>query len=491
MSVPLRPACLKELKFPVPTYSREGFRHGIVHIGVGGFHRAHQAVYLDRLLSRGGHREWGLCGVGLLPQDKRMAEVMAEQECLYTLVERSAEGDRAQIVGSITEFLFAPEHPEAVLEKMASPDCRIVSLTITEGGYAVHQGTGEFDPAAGSIPWDLEHPHQPQGAYGYLAEALERRRARGLEPFTLMSCDNLQGNGDVLKKTFLAFVGLRNPELRDWIASKGAFPNSMVDRITPATKDEHRQLVRDQFGVEDGWPVVTEPFIQWVVEDHFPLGRPAWETVGAQMTHDVLPYEKMKIRLLNASHQTLCYIGMLLGYEFAHQTMEDARIRTLVRTMMDEEVTPLLPAVPGVDLEEYKATLIHRFANPTIRDQLSRIGTEGSARIPKFVLPSIRERLAGGPLRILSFTVAAWFRYLTGVDDRGKSLPMNDPFLDELQALARRGQADPSGLLGLEKLFGDLAAAPRFVSEVKEALAKFYSQGVERTLQEYSGVSRA
>jgi mannitol 2-dehydrogenase len=238
--------------------------------------------------------------------------------------------------------------------------------------------------------------------------------------------------------------------------------------------------------------VVTEPFIQWVIEDHFPLGRPAWETVGAQMTHDVLPYEKMKIRLLNASHQTLCYLGMLLGYEFAHQTMEDARIRTLVRTMMDEEVTPLLPAVPGVDLEEYKATLIRRFANPTIRDQLSRIGTEGSARIPKFVLPSVRERLAdGGPLRILSLTVAAWFRYLTGADDVGKSLPMNDPFLDELQALARRDKADPAGLLGLEALFGDLVAAPRFVAEVSQALGKLYSLGVERTLGDYSGVRHA
>lgn len=489
MSIQLHPSHLKEIKVPGPRYDRASHKHGIVHLGVGGFHRAHQAVYLDELLSRAGHGDWGLCGVGILPQDKHMAEVMAEQECLYTVVERSSAGDQARIIGSMTSYLFAPENPEAVLEKMAHPDCRIVSLTITEGGYSVHQGTGEFDPTPADIQWDLAHPHRPKGAYGFIAEALERRKARGLKPFTLLSCDNLQGNGEVLKKMFLAFAGLRDPGLRDWVAQFGAFPSSMVDRITPATKDEHRQLVKEKFGIVDGWPVVCEPFRQWVIEDHFPLGRPAWETVGAQMTHDVMPYEKMKIRLLNASHQALCYIGMLLGYEFAHQTMEDPRIQRLVRTMMDDEVTPLLPPVPGVSLEAYKATLIERFANPTIRDQLARIGTEGSARIPKFVLPSVRDQLtAGGPIRLHAFTVAAWFRYLTGTDDQGRALPLIDPQGAALKAVAQKGQADPSPMLGQAQLFGtDLPASNRFVVEVKKALEALYKLGAEKALEQYVG----
>lgn len=484
----LNPSRLDELSIPVPAYSRDTLRHGIVHIGVGGFHRAHQAVYLDELLHRPDQSEWGLCGVGLLPQDRRMAEVMAEQSGLYTVVERSREGDHARVIGSMTEYLFAPENPEAVLEKMASPACKIVSLTITEGGYSVHQGSGEFDPTPPGIQGDLAHPHSPQGVYGYLAEALERRRARGLEPFTVLSCDNLQGNGEVLKKMFLAFLGFRDQRLRDWVAARGAFPSSMVDRITPATKDEHRDLVRDKFGILDGWPVVCEPFRQWVIEDHFPLGRPDWGAVGAKMTQDVMPYEKMKIRLLNASHQALCYMGMLLGYEFAHQTMEDPRIRRLVKAMMDQEVTPLLPSVPGVNLEAYKETLLERFANPTIRDQLARIGTEGSARIPKFVLPTVRDQLAaGGPFRLHAFTVACWFRYLTGIDDRGNPLPLNDPLGATLQALARSGGADPRGLLGQAAVFGtDLPSSGPFVDAVTEVLELFYNRGSQAALDHYS-----
>ena len=485
MAVPLRPSRLSELKVPVPAYDRTGFRYGIVHIGVGGFHRAHQALYLDELLTAGGHRDWGLCGVGLLPQDKPMADVLGRQEGLYTVVERSELGDRARVVGAMTRFLFAPEDAETVIEAMASPDCRIVSLTITEGGYAVHQGTNAFDPQAGDIPWDLAHPRQPKGVYGFLAEALDRRRSRGLKPFTLLSCDNLQGNGEVLKTTVLGFARLRDPGLADWIGEHAAFPNSMVDRITPATKDEHRQLVRDRFGVDDGWPVVCEPFRQWVLEDRFPLGRPDWEAVGAQLVPDVMPYEKMKLRLLNASHQALCYVGMLLGYEFAHQTMEDARIRRLVTAMMENEVTPTLPPVPGIDLGGYKATLIRRFANPTIRDQLPRIGTEGSARIPKFVLPTVRDQLAlGGPLKLHAFTVAAWFRYLQGTDDEGRALPLNDPLGTELRRLAQN--RDATVLLNQSGVFGELAHAEPFVREVRTALDSFYARGTAATLEEYS-----
>ncbi len=470
-----------------PDYDRRGVTESIVHIGVGGFFRAHQAVYADDLLRRPGDEQWGYCGIGLLAHDARMRDALRAQDCLYTLVERSAAGDRARVIGSLLNYLHAPENPEAVLEKLASPETRIVSLTITEGGYYVNEGTGEFNDTHPDIVHDLRHPHQPRCSFGVIAEAQDRRRKAGLAPATVMSCDNLQHNGTLTRRMFLAYAERRDPELARWLGEHCAFPNSMVDRITPATTDEHRALVRDGFALVDAWPVVTEPFMQWVIEDEFPGGRPAWETVGAQMTADVLPYEKMKLRLLNASHQAMCYIGMLVGHEFAHEAMEDARIRDLVQSMMDVEVTPLLAPPAGIDIDAYKSTLIERFSNPSIRDQLSRLGTEGSARIPGFVLPSIEDALRRGtPLRLLSFTVAAWFRYLAGADDAGRELPINDPMAERLQEHARRGGRDASVLLGLRELFAeDLARAPAFAEEVSRALQSFYDEGAEATLARY------
>lgn len=466
-----------------PGYARDDVARSIVHIGVGGFFRAHQAVYLDRLLHLPGQHQWGYCGVALLPHDAAIRDAMLAQDCLYTVVERGAQGDAARVVGSLLEFLYAPDDAEAVLEKMADAGTRIVALTITEGGYYINQGNGEFDADHADIAHDLAHPLTPRCSFGYLAEALRRRRERGLAPFTLMSCDNLQNNGDVLRKMLLAFTALRDPALSEWVAQNTAFPNSMVDRITPATTDEHRALLRERFGLADAWPVMTEPFLQWVIEDHFPGGRPAWELVGAQMTADVLPYEKMKLRLLNAGHQSLCYLGMLFDYEYAHEAMADDGIRRLLSDMMDIEVTPLLPAVEGIDLEAYKRTLIERFSNPTIRDQLSRIGTEGSARIPKFVLPSVREQLQrGGPIARLSFTVACWFRYLNGRSDSGAEMPLIDPHGERLREHALRGGADAGPLLSLRELFGELADEPRFTARVREDLARLYRDGARAAL---------
>lgn len=468
----------------VPAYDRTKVKKSIVHIGVGGFFRAHQAVYLDDLLHLPGNDEWGFVGVGLLRHDAQMRDALQQQDGLYAVVERSAEGDRARVIGSLLEFMFAPDDPEAVIERMAAPECRIVSLTITEGGYYVNQGTGEFDASHPDIVHDLEHPHAPQCSFGYLAEALERRRQRGLAPFTVMSCDNLQSNGDIAKKMLLAFTQRRDPALSQWLAEHGAFPNSMVDRITPATTGADRALVQDRFGFYDAWPVVTEPFRQWVLEDKFPGGRPSWEKAGVQMTADVLPYEKMKLRMLNASHQAICYIGMLCGYRYVDEAMADPDIRQLVRRMMDEEATPLMDKVEGVDLAEYKATLIERFSNPAIRDQLVRIGTEGSARIPKFVLPSIREQLLrGGPLRLLSFTVACWFRFLAGTDEAGRLLQVIDPLADRLRVLALEWRDNPRGLLSVHELFGDeLPTAHAFVAAVEEALQNLYARGAKGAL---------
>jgi len=303
-----------------------------------------------------------------------------------------------------------------------------------------------------------------------------------------MSCDNIQSNGNVLKKMFLSYVRLRDVHLAGWIEKNGAFPNSMVDRITPATKDEHIELLRNDFGIEDGWPVVTEPFRQWVIEDTFCAGRPAWEDVGAQITADVLPYEKMKIRLLNASHQVLCYTGVLLGYEFVHQTMDDPLIRKLVEKTMDVEVTPLLAEVPGVDLNLYKRTLIERFSNPTIRDQLYRICEAGSVRIPKFVLPSMIEQLdAGGPIRLLAFTVASWIRYMSGKDENGRTISINDPLESRVRDRLVTSGADPRSVLSLREIFGGiLPESKRFIEAVSRAYRSLVEKGGHAALKEYT-----
>jgi mannitol 2-dehydrogenase len=484
--LPLNVTTLNQLPATVrvPTYDRRQLPQSIVHIGVGGFHRAHQAAYLDDLLHDPKQERFGICGVGLLPQDNRLGEVLRSQDFLYTLVTRSAGGDHARVIGSLVNFLHAPTDPEGIIERLASPETRIVSLTVTEGGYCENKATGQLDNTHPTILHDLARPGTPVGLYGYLAAALQRRRDTGDPPLTIQSCDNLLNNGAVCKRMLLSFLELLNPDLGEWVAENVAFPNSMVDRITPATSDEHRTLVRDQFGIVDGWPVTAEPFRQWVIEDHFAQGRPAWESVGAQLVPDVEPYEKMKIRLLNGSHQVLCYIGMLLGYRFAPEAMADDQIVELIRRFMDEEAGPLLPPVAGVDIETYKRTLRERFANPAIDDQLGRIGTDGSARIAEFVIPTVREQARqSGPVQVGAFTVAAWIRFLSGKDDLGMDLPYIDRLGEELRDIARRGGADPTPILELKSLFGDaLSEMPAFTSEVRAVLRSFYKDGARRTL---------
>jgi mannitol 2-dehydrogenase len=471
----------------VPRYDRNRITAGIVHIGVGGFHRAHQAVYVDDLLALPGAETWGICGVGLLPHDRRMAEALIPQDCLYTVVERGAGGDTsARVVGAITEFMLAPDDPEAVIERMSSEDIRIVSLTITEGGYCFNQATGELMVGHPDIAHDLNEPHRPVGAFGYLAEALDRRRTRGLKPFTVMSCDNVQGNGDVCRRMVLAFAGLRDPALRDWIERNVTFPNTMVDRITPTTGDEDRAFVRTTFGIDDAWPVMTEPFRQWVIEDRFCNGRPPWERAGVQITTDVHPYEMMKIRLLNASHSAMGYLGYLAGYEYVFEIMAEDPFRRFIAGLMDEEVTPILDPVEGIDLADYKRALIERFSNPNIKDKTARICMDGSAKIPKFVLPTVREQLArGGPTRRLALVVASWCRYLTGTDERGAAIAIEDPMADTLSARARTAGRDASVFLSLDEIFGDLSQFPHFVDQVEEALGHLYDQGAMATLRTY------
>jgi mannitol 2-dehydrogenase len=483
-AVPLSAASLGELAggVAVPAYERAGLTEGMAHIGVGGFHRAHQARYHDDLLAAGA-RDWAICGVGALASDRRMREALDAQDGLYTLVERSGDEETARVIGSITRYRLAPDDADAVVEQLAAETTRIVSLTVTEGGYNLSDVTGEFDPDDPDVAHDLEPGATPRTTFGLVTEALARRRERGIVPFTVMSCDNLQGNGRLARLAFTTFARLRDPALGEWVDEAVAFPNSMVDRITPATTDADRRDVRERFGIEDRWPVVCEPFTQWVLEDAFSAGRPPYDEVGVQVVSDVEPYELMKLRLLNASHQALAYFGHLLGHEYVHEAARDPLLQRFVRAYMDEEATPTLPPVPGVDLDDYKRTLIERFSNEGVRDTIARLAAESSDRIPKWLVPVIRRRLeTGGDLHRAAAVVASWARYAQGTDEQGRPIEVVDRLRDEVCELARRAREDPAVFIANRDLFGDLAESERFASAYRDALTSLYERGTRETL---------
>ena len=474
---------------PTPSYDRTRVTTGIVHFGVGGFHRAHQAMYLDRLMTDGIALDWGICGVGVLPHDKRMHEVMQAQDCLYTLVLKHPDGRlEPRVIGSIRDYLYAPDDPDAVVEQMADPQTRIVSLTVTEGGYHVHPVTGEFDDRDDDIRHDIANGSapdaKPRTMFGFVTAALRRRREAGTPAFTVMSCDNIQGNGDVAHKMITAFARLQDADLADWIEREVPFPNSMVDRITPVTSDDDRQVLAERFGVEDEWPVVCEPFTQWVLEDRFVDDRPPYDEVGVQLVDDVEPYELMKLRLLNASHQALCYLGYLAGYRYAHEVCQDPLFADFLLAYMDREATPTLGPVPGVDLDAYKPGLIERFANPEVRDTLARLCAESSDRIPKWLLPVVRRNLAdGGEIERSALVVAAWARYAEAVDEEGEPIEVVDRLADQLVATARRQRDEPLAFLEDRDLFGDLVDDERFTTAYRQALDSLHQHGARATLE--------
>jgi mannitol 2-dehydrogenase len=472
-------------RLPVPAYDRSLVTPGVVHVGVGGFHRAHQAMYHDRLMNQGTALDWGICGVGVLPADRAMKDALDAQDGLYTLVLRHADGTwEPRIIGSIVQYLLAPDDPEAVIEKMAAPATRIVSLTITEGGYNISDVTGEFDAANPDVARDLEPGAVPRTAFGLITEALRRRWTRGLAPFTVMSCDNLEGNGYLSRRVFTAFARLRDPKLGDWVEREARFPNSMVDRITPVTTDADRAEVAERFGIEDRWPVVCEPFTQWVLEDSFTAGRPPYERAGVQVVGLVEPYELMKLRLLNGSHQAMCYFAYLSGYRLVYEAAQDPLFRSFLLGYMDSEATPTLTPVPGVDLEEYKHTLIERFSNPQIRDTIARLCAESSDRIPKFVLPVIRAQLAaGGEIRRSAAAVASWARYAEGIDEQGQPIEVVDRYAASLTRLAQRQRDQPGAFIANRNLFGDLANDTRFAAAYTSALGWLHQRGARATLQ--------
>jgi mannitol 2-dehydrogenase len=472
-------------RLPVPAYDRDLVTPGMVHVGVGGFHRAHQAMYHDRLMNEGTALDWGICGVGVLAQDLRMKQALDAQDGLYTLVLKHSDGTyEPRVIGSIVEYLFAPDDPEAVIEKMAVPSTRIVSLTITEGGYNIHHVTGEFDATNPDVVRDLAPGAVPRTVFGLVTEALRRRWTRGLVPFTVMSCDNLQDNGHLARGAFTAFARLRDPGLGEWVEREVRFPNSMIDRITPVTTDTDRAEIADRFGIDDQWPVVCEPFTQWVLQDAFAAGRPPYERAGVQVVQDVEPYELMKLRLLNGSHQAMCYFAYLAGYRLVHEAAQDPLFRAFLLGYMDREATPTLPPVPGIDLDGYKHTLIERFSNPQIRDTIARICADSSDRIPKFLLPVIRAQLAtGGEIKRSAAVVASWARYAEGADEEGRPIEVVDQLRDTLTLLARRQREDPDAFIADRDVFGDLVDDKTFVSAYRSALASLHQRGARATLE--------
>jgi len=465
-----------------PSYERSQASVGIVHFGFGNFHRSHQAMYLDRLMDAGPGMEWGICGVGILPHDAAMRDAMSAQDRLYTLVIRHPDGSLdPRVIGSVRTYLFGPDDPEAVFAMLVDPRVRIVSLTVTEGGYVRNPATGEFDTSDPAVAHDAANEDAPATAFGYIVEGLRRRARAGIPPFTVLSCDNLQGNGDVARDTVVGFARMVDPDLAAWIEANVSFPNCMVDRITPATTRADRDSLQARFGIDDRWPVPAEPFTQWIVEDDFPAGRPPLEDVGVQFVDDVKPYELMKLRLLNASHQAIAYWGAPLGYVLVDEAMRDELIRDFLVEYMAREAAPTLGELPGIDLEAYMSTLIDRFSNPEMRDTLVRLATDGSNRMATFTLPTIRANLeAGGPISLGAGMVAAWAHYweLVGRHELPQSEVPPDIHATAMTAAALAQSHNPVAFIEQRTLFGSLASDGRFREAFLAARVSIADRGI-------------
>ena len=481
--ISLNRAALAGLPLPVqgPRFDPAAVTPGIVHLGLGGFHRAHMARYVHNLMdARPDMLQWGIVGAGLMPGDRRMRDSLAPQDNLYTLVERSGAEEAVTVIGSLAGVVFAGEDSAALLDAIAQPGIRVVSLTVTENGYCLNRATKVLDPRHPLVLRDLAQPERPSSAIGIVVEASRRRRDAGGQPFTALSCDNIQHNGDVLREAVLALARLRDPALADWIAANIAFPSTMVDRITPVTADADAAALAERHGIVDRWPVFSETFTQWVIEDRFAAGRPPLEEVGAQFVDDVAPYEFMKLRLLNASHLAVAGLGRLAGYVTIDEAMADPVVTRYMAALMDRETGPTLPDVPGIDLAAYKRTLIERFANTAIKDTVERVNTDAPLNI---LVDPIRDRLrAGAPLDLLALALAAWLRRVRGEDEKGQLINVRHPMAALLQERAVAGGEDPAPLLGIGELFGDTGSDPRLVEPVGHYLSALYRTGSRATL---------
>ena len=471
----------------VPAYDRAAVTPGIVHLGIGAFHRGHMAIYVDDLL--GEAPDWGIIGASLRRPDTR--DALAPQDFLYTVAIRDGAGSQCRIIGSILDVIDANAERERLLETMADPRIRIVSLTVTEKGYCHDPATGALDEAHPDIVHDLAHPASPISAPGLIVAALELRRQRGHKAFTVMSCDNLPANGQTAGRIVRRLAALMGPEVAAYAETAG-FPSTMVDRIVPATTDADRAEVAETTGLEDAWPIMTEPFTQWVVEDDFPAGRPAFEAAGARLVHDVEPFELMKLRMLNGSHSTIAYLGYLAGHQYVSAAVNDDAIRKLVHGLMTEEVMPTLP-MAREELEAYRDRLLERFLNPALKHRTWQIAMDGSQKLPQRLLGTIRDRLAhNAGIERLSLGVAGWMRYVTGVDEAGQPIEVKDPMVGRLQQIAAKAGGDAqtlaTGLMQVSEIFGtELPADARFRDAVTGHLAGLLRDGAAATIRRVVG----
>jgi mannitol 2-dehydrogenase len=467
-------------------YSRNQVSAGILHIGVGNFHRAHAEYYTNLLLENASQHQWGICGAMLLPGDEPLYRSLKSQEQIYTLTVCGRDGvDEAYRIGSLVELYWAMEEAEAILAKIADKSIRIITLTITEGGYNMEKSTGEFILDGPTIQHDLQNPLSPKTVFGFIAEGLRRRKALGNGPITILSCDNLQHNGNTARKAFCTFFKAQDEELAAWVAENVTFPNSMVDRITPATRPEDIVRLNEKNGTEDKAPVYCEDFIQWVIEDNFIAGRPAWESVGAEFTDDVTAYENMKLSLLNASHTLLSYPSFLSGYRKVDDAMHDERIAKFVRVFMDEDITPYVPAPGNTDLELYKQTLVERFGNRSVSDQVARLCFDGISKFPVYVMPNLIKMIAdGAELKRVAYLIATYRHYLKyKVDDKGASFEVAEPWLTaEDEALI--ASDNPVDFLGLSAFSStDLKASQAFVELYLQMVSDIKQQGAMPVLE--------
>lgn len=472
-------------KASVPAYRREDIKAGILHFGVGNFHRAHMAVYLHELFNQGRDLDWGIIGAGVMPSDQKMRDTLEAQDFLTTVVEQDITRSAATVTGPMLDVITAPDF-DRIIATLADPAIRIVSMTITEGGYFIDPATGKFDPTHPAIVADAQTPDAPKTVFGLIIAGLKARRTAGHPPFTVMCCDNIPGNGEVTEATLCGLANLSDPDFAHWIHDNVAFPNAMVDRITPATGQREIAITHDTYGIEDGWPVFCEEFKQWVLEDRFPLGRPALETVGVTFVTDVAPYELMKLRILNGGHAAIAYPAALLDIHFVHEAMEHPLIRAFLSKLENEEIIPVVPPVPDTCLQDYFSLIENRFANPKIGDTIPRLAQDGSNRQPKFILPSTADRLAKGQdVQGLALVSALWCRYFEGTSDDGKAIAFNDPSAERLHAAALASRSDPMAFIGLGDIFGSVGSDVRFQTRFGQAIESLRSRGTAATLQRY------
>lgn len=474
-----------DLSVARPTYDRSQLTPGIVHIGCGNFHRAHQAWYLEQLFRNGLAMDWAIVGAGVRSNDALMREKLMEQDFLTTLIELSPNGKRAEVIGSMIDFVPVEPDNSSLIDIMADPRIRIVSLTVTEGGYFTDAATAGVDHDHPDIRHDAEHPAQPRTAFGAMVAALRLRRERGYGPITGLSCDNIQGNGNTLKRAVLSLARLADDDLVDWIETNCSFPNSMVDCIVPNTGPKELALAHS-FGIEDAAPVAHEPFRMWVIEDDFCAGRPPWEKAGAIFSNRVDLYEKAKIRILNGGGQILGPVAELLGYEFVAEAIADDTIRRFFRKCEETEILPLVDDVPGYTAAEYLNLVVLRFSNRAMADTTRRFAQDGSSRQQGFLLPSVRDSLAaGGSVDGLALVCAFWCRYCLGVRENKQAIEANDPLWSILNERAVAAVRDPMQWLLMRHVYGNLANDHLFASAFTRWLRMIYDQGVLRTLREY------